>query len=735
MRKLYRSLILVFFLSPFVYSNDLIYQEVLVTGGKNSIKNLSGSASLIDEETIQQFDFVDTTSLLARVPGVYIRTEDGYGLRPNIGIRGVTSDRSQKLTIMEDGILITPAPYSAPAAYYVPNVNRMSAVEVFKGPSSIAYGPNTVGGALNFVTPSLEQSVLRQIDLSAGSDGFKKARLKFGEKYNRFGYRVDALHYGTDGFKYLESGADTGFKRDDVNLRLEWDLSQSASLPHALIVKIGYAEEDADETYLGLSEEDFSNEPNLRYPASSLDNFISEHKQIHVIHSLALSDSLTITNKLYINRFDREWFKFTGTFNPGADFGNYGFTDIKNILLAGADAGESLDIYELLSGQRDSLTEEEIDVLEDTLFYTNNAREYGSQGYEFRANYLSELASWDREQNLGFRYHHDYIDRDHSVHGFRMLNKELVGDNQSWDNTSFESVKSDAYALHYRDQITRNDLTLNAGLRVESIEGSVDNYLADTSSNNDQTVYIPGAGLFYQYKPRWGFLFGVNKGFSPKGPKSPSSVDPEESINYEAGFRYTKDETQIDLIAFYSDYSNLLGRCRASDPCDIGSEFNGGDVDVSGLEFNMSSVHSFTENGSLSYYISYTFTETEFQSTFDSNFSQWGSVSKGDELPYIPKNQFFAQASVALPDKLFSLSMKYSDKMRELPGKGSYIDGYHTPHLVLFDLASTFYLSDELSVGLMIENLLDDQKVVSRRPFGARPNMPRTLKINLGYKF
>ena len=149
----------------------------------------------------------------------------------------------------------------------------------------------------------------------------------------------------------------------------------------------------------------------------------------------------------------------------------------------------------------------------------------------------------------------------------------------------------------------------------------------------------------------------------------------------------------------------------------------------------MSSVHPLMESSSLTYNISYTFTETEFQSSFASSFSQWGNVSKGDELPYIPKNQLFAQASLDLHRITISLSMKYSDKMRELPGKGSYTDDYYVPHLVLFDLASNFYISEDLSLGLVVENLLDDQKIVSRRPFGARPNLPRTYKVNLSYKF
>ena len=127
-------------------------EEVLVTGGRNAILSLGGSAQIIDEAMLEQFDFSDLNQVMSSLPGVYIREEDGYGLRPNIGIRGATSERSQKITIMEDGVLITPAPYSAPAAYYIPNISRMSAVELVKGPAAILHGPHTVGGAINFAS-------------------------------------------------------------------------------------------------------------------------------------------------------------------------------------------------------------------------------------------------------------------------------------------------------------------------------------------------------------------------------------------------------------------------------------------------------------------------------------------------------------------------------------------------------------------------------------------------------
>ena len=147
-----------------VKPTDLKYiEEIVVIGNKEDVKEIPGSGSVIEQSQIDRFDHIDLGQLLASTPGIYIREEDGFGLRPNIGIRGATSDRSQKITIMEDGVLITPAPYSAPAAYFVPNVSRVHTLEVLKGPSAIQYGPHTVGGAITFVSRPIPEAEVFEV--------------------------------------------------------------------------------------------------------------------------------------------------------------------------------------------------------------------------------------------------------------------------------------------------------------------------------------------------------------------------------------------------------------------------------------------------------------------------------------------------------------------------------------------------------------------------------------------
>lgn len=710
--------------------NSRLYEEILVTGGKDGIRTLAGSATLIDREAIAQFDVVDVNELLSRVPGVYIRYEDGYGLRPNIGIRGATSDRSQKITLMEDGILISPAPYSAPAAYYIPNVNRMSAVEVFKGPAAIGYGPHTVGGAMNMATPPVPSERSGQMQVSYGSYGYHKAHLQYGSGNKRTGYWLDVLRYGADGFKELDNGADTGFVRNDINAKLQWRSREQAQVQQTVQVKIGYADEVSDETYLGLSEEDFSANPNRRYNASALDQFDSEHSQVHLLHLADFGNGWQLNNKAYVNRFDRSWNKFDG-FMP---LELSGAEDPYQRRLGAArvfEPGVNPIFLQLLRGERDSDGS-----LGQTLDVTDNARQYGSHGIESIGTISTRLGDWRHSLDVGVRLHHDYVERNHMVEGYWMDGGRLVDDGNEYPNKALNKGETDALAVFINDEIEFGDWTINVGLRHESIDGTLHDYLSGTSVDNNETVWIPGAGVFYQWTDSVGFLVGVNRGFSPNGPGNDEEVDPEISVNYEYGLRYRAGELSIDAIGFFSDYSNLIGRCRVSDAsCNAGDEFNGGDVQIAGLEFTTDYVAALGGGLYLPIGLVYTYSESAFQNAFTSGFSQWNTVQQGDELPYLPEHQ--ARLNVAVQGLRWSVeaAIKYIGKMREQPGQGAYLAGQFTEAYTTFDLAANYELNSGWSAQLVGENLADTQEIVSRKPYGARPNAPRTIKAGVTYEF
>nr|MBC8227373.1 TonB-dependent receptor plug domain-containing protein [Gammaproteobacteria bacterium] len=134
-------------------------------------KSLPGSATKVTVKDLEKFETMDIHKALASVPGINVRPEEGYGLRPNISIRGTYPDRSGKITLMEDGILIAPAPYAASSAYYFPSFSRINGIEVVKGPSAIRTGPYTIGGAINLISTPIPKSASGFLNQEFGSDG------------------------------------------------------------------------------------------------------------------------------------------------------------------------------------------------------------------------------------------------------------------------------------------------------------------------------------------------------------------------------------------------------------------------------------------------------------------------------------------------------------------------------------------------------------------------------------
>ena len=133
-------------------------ETMTIIGNPNSIDRIGGSAQYLSHDELDTFRYADVMRVLRAVPGVYLQDEEGFGLRPNIGIRGSGLDRSSRIALLEDGVLIAPAPYSSPSAYYFPTQRRMSSLEVLKGPASVVVGPRTTGGALNMISTPIPAS-------------------------------------------------------------------------------------------------------------------------------------------------------------------------------------------------------------------------------------------------------------------------------------------------------------------------------------------------------------------------------------------------------------------------------------------------------------------------------------------------------------------------------------------------------------------------------------------------
>ncbi|MFZ1701197.1 MAG: TonB-dependent receptor plug domain-containing protein [Pyrinomonadaceae bacterium] len=518
-----------------VLSAAQVAAEVSVTSGylagtTESLGEIPGSIDRIGGRELENARVFNFSEALRKLSGVNVRDEEGFGLRPNIGIRGTNPSRSTKVLLLEDGLPLSYAPYGDNASYYHPPVERYEAIEVLKGSGQIAYGPQTIAGVINYITPNPPQKPTFNFKLEGGNRSFFNGGAGFGGTFGKFGTLLNFNHKRGDG-----SRENTNFKLYDLATKSTYEINARNSLA----AKFSVYREDSNLTYTGATEAEFAADPKGNIFKN--DFFYGRRYGFSLQHAAVLTSKINLTTNFYSNYFSRDWWRQTS--NSGErPFRLRRPNDLGNPI---SDA----DCFSLAD-------------LNTTCGNRGNLRDYLTLGVESRLNISFDLGAVRNETNIGFRIHRENQNR-LGKYGDLPTSRDglLIEHNER---------KALAYSGFIQHRFIWKDLALTPGIRVENIKYERSNLLfgggAGVTGDTSLTQVVPGFGVAYSGLKKITLFAGVHRGFAP--PRVEDVVTDaggirdlrsELSWNYEVGAR-TRPFRGVDLAAtfFRNDYDNQI---------------------------------------------------------------------------------------------------------------------------------------------------------------------------------
>ena len=744
-----------------------LIEEMVIVGSRRERDRVLGAAHYIGAERLARYAYADIQRILREVPGVSLQLEDGYGLRPNISLRGVATERSSRITLLEDNILIAPAPYSAPSAYYFPTPGRMAAVEVVKGPAAITQGPYTIGGAVNMLSTPIPASPEGALRLEAGGDRSHRLHATYGGTYDigggaygdggRVGFLLETHQWRSDGFQNIDRvSRDTGLHVRDYTLKLGYS---SPDDRHSLQLKLQYADQDSNQSYLGLTDADLKADPHRRYGLSALDNISTAHRQQMLSYrynggGYGDGGGLRLSATVYNNEHERDWFKtegldFDGSAGAGAVRSWFSVVQAVNAS-SGFERGG--DLESIAAAALQAVLDGSADTAPGSIQLRSNARQYFSRGMQLKLGWHLSAGRSRHEIELGLRYHEDQEDRLQRDSSYHQEDGALVLDDIGMLGSAGNRIQeAEAYAFHLYDRIERGDWVFTPGLRYEDIKQQRVRYetragrTADPASRaadnlrdrrrNRTRVWLPGLGVSYRLSDANTLVGGVHKGFT--APSNAPGVDEEEALNYEFGIRHDGGRAQAEVMLFFSDYENLLGECTSSSGagCEVGDAFNGDAAAVYGVELSYSTDlvlgPAWASGFLLPLSVGYTHIKGEFKTDIAST-DFFGDVGRGDPLPYLPPHRLSAELGLERGGFSVYLALDYADGVCVRASCGEF---ERSDSSLTLDLSARYLLQSGVTLYGRVENLGNSNDIVGRHPYGARPSRGRTAALGMTVAF
>jgi len=687
-------------LRPGRLTEDLTVIGARLVGSEESLRRMPGSFALLSRETLDASHVFSTSEALRKVPGVTVRDEEGLGLRPNIGIRGLNPTRSSKVLLLEDGVPVAFAPYGDNASYYHPPIERFDRVEVLKGSSQIAQGPVTLGGVVNYITPEASAEPSGTLALSGGNRAYLNASGSIGATIGRTGLFAQAVQKGSDG------------ARDNIHSYLT-DVMVKVSRPltgtQHLMLKGSFYREDSQVTYSGLREAEYAAAP--RQNPFADDGFEGARAGFAGSYRALLFSRVAFTGTVYASHFDRDWWRQSSN-----------------------SAQRPNDASDPACGGMANLS--------TTCGNEGRLRRYWHVGGEARAR-AGFAAGVPQETDFGFRLHAEDQNR-RQVNGASPLARTgtLVEHNLR---------TADAASAFVQHRVMAGSWTVTPGVRVEQIAYSRANRLAGVAGETRLTEVVPGLGVSYGVNADSTVFGGVHKGFAP--PRAEDVInnatggvidlESERSWNYEVGGRTRVGQVlSLDATIFRMDYENQI--VPASLAGGVGATLtNGGQTLQQGVEAGADLTWRDIANTPHGLYsrLAYTWLPVaRFDGVRTSGVAGFLAVSvSGNRLPYAAEHSGTAtlgyRRASGLDIQLEAqfLGDQFSDDLNSVApsadGQRGLIGNY-----VYWNAAASWRLPKGGSVFLAVKNLADRTFIVDRSR-GILPGNPRLVHVGTSWRF
>lgn len=702
---------------------DLVFMEIgvempqitIIADKDRVFSKVPGSVTYIDQRELNTISPISGNEVLRRSPGVHVVDEEGVGMRVNIGIRGLDPDRSRSVLVLEDGVPVALAPYGEPEMYYTPAIDRMAGVEILKGSGQILYGPQTIGGVVNYISPNPPQDQEGAVRIQGGQGGYFSGLINYGNTFGNTGLQVNLLK------KRADNVGPTKFDITDFNTKFLININDKSELG----LKLGIYNEISNSTYIGINQvmydqggQDFTR----LAPDDQLD--VSRYS-VSFSHKYRFSERIRLNTIAYAYTTTRNWnrqdFSINNANTPPADWTGVAWGD-----------------REIPGG---------------AIFMRNGTgnrnRQFAVGGIEPRLELDHSLFNIKNELIVGTRLLWEQVNEQRvngtkaGVKSGNLVEQELRNGN------AFSAYAQNKFALSKK-------VDFNVGVRYENFNYERDIRrrsfagigVRDTALVAGNIIHeiIPGMGFNYRPVQKLNFFGGVHKGYAPPRVKDAITalgdvldLDAEASWNYELGFRSELSSwIFMEMTGFFMNFSNqIIPVAESAGGLGFGV-VNAGATRHRGVEsaivFDLSNLFGFSKSK-----LTYDINATYALSTYAADRFIGDVNINGFRTPYAPN--WFVNSAVTLETEsgfgarisLNYVGDQFTDELnRKTPspnGRNGKINAY-----TVVDATTSYDVKRWNSrFNVSIKNLFDERYIANRRPQGIRVGIPRF--ITAGYEF